>query len=97
VVVKKKSAQSPGEAEGGVEKVPLSSLQPRRRGKHHELMEQVLRELIALSSDTALKVPLGDTSAKDMRSAVSRAAASQNLRISSTSDDDHLYVWKKRS
>ena len=60
-------------------------------------MQQVLRELIELSNDTALKVPLGDFSAKDMRSAVFRAAAAQNLRISSTSDEDNLYVWKRLS
>jgi hypothetical protein len=59
-------------------------------------MQQILKELIELSSDTALKVPLGDFSAKDLRSAVFRAAASQNVEISSTSDDYYLYVWKRR-
>lgn len=83
--------------EQAVEKVPLSSLRPRRRGKHHELMQQVLKELNELSSDSAVKVPLRHRSAKDIRSAVFRAAASQNLEISSTSDDNNLYVWKKHS
>jgi hypothetical protein len=78
-----------------VEKVPLSSVKQRRHGKHHELMQQVLKELTDLSSDTALKVPLGDFSAKDLRSAVFRAATSQHLKISSISDDNNLYVWKR--
>jgi hypothetical protein len=60
-------------------------------------MEQILKELTALSSDTALKVPLGDHSAKDLRSAVVRAAASRNLQISSSSDEVNLYVWKRPS
>jgi hypothetical protein len=80
-----------------VESVPLSSLRQRRRGKHHELMQQVLKGLTELSNDAALKVPLGGRQAKDIRSAVFRVAASQNLQVSSSSDDDNLYVWKKRS
>jgi hypothetical protein len=97
VGVRRKSAKSQSQEELEVEKVPLSSLRSRRRGKHHELIRQVLKELIELSSDSALKVPLGDFSAKDIRSAVFRAAASQNIEISSTSDDINLYVWRRRA
>jgi len=92
--MKSKKSLAVGEPE--VEKVPLSSLRQRRHGKHHELMQQVLKELTDLSGDTALKVPLGDFSAKDLRSAVFRAAASHHLRISSISDENNLYVWKRR-
>ena len=95
--MRKKSARSQTQEQPEVEKVPLSSLRSRRRGKHHELMQQVLKELTELSSDSALKVPLRDFSAKDIRSAVFRAAASQNIEISSTSDDNNLYVWKRRA
>jgi len=97
VGVRRKSGKSQSQEELEVEKVPLSSLRSRRRGKHYELIRQVLKELIELSSDSALKVPLGDFSAKDIRSAVFRAAASQNVEISSTSDDKNLYVWKRRA
>jgi hypothetical protein len=75
-----------------VEKVPLSSLRRRRRGKHFELMQQVLKELIELSGESALKIRLGHFSAKDLRSAVVRAASSQNIEISSTSDRENLYI-----
>jgi hypothetical protein len=95
--VRKKSARSQTQEQPEVEKVPLSSLRSRRRGKHHKLMQQVLKELTELSSDSALKVPLGDFSAKDIRSAVFRAAASQNIEISSTSDDNNLYIWRRRA
>jgi hypothetical protein len=97
VGVRKKSGKSQTQEEMEVEKVPLSSLRSRRRGKHHELVQQVLKELTELSSDSALKVPLRDFPAKDIRSAVFRAAASQNVEISSTSDDKNLYVWKRRA
>ena len=92
--VRKKSVES---QKPEIERILLSSLKPRRRGKHHGLMEQILKELAGLSGDSALKVPLGDYSAKHLRSAVVRAAASQNLQISSKSDEANLYVWKRPS
>jgi len=76
--------------------VPLLSLKRGRRGKHFDLMQQVLKELAELPGDSAVKVPLGDHSAKDLRSAVVRAATAEKIKISSTSDGDHLYVWKRR-
>ena len=79
-----------------MESVPLSSLKTQRRGKHFELMQQVVKGLAALSTASALKVPLGHNSAKDLRSAVVRAAVSQNIRIASSSDEKELYLWKKR-
>jgi hypothetical protein len=94
VSVRKKSGKS---QKPEIERVQLSSLKPRRRGKHHSLMEQILKELIGLSGDIAVKVPLGDYSAKDLRSAVFRAAASRNLQISSSSDAVNLYVWNRPS
>ncbi len=75
--------------------MPLASLRRGRRGKHYQLMQQVLKGLSELSKESALKVPLGSYSAKDLRSAVARAASSQDLQISSTSDDENLYVWKR--
>lgn len=59
-------------------------------------MKQVLKELAELPNESALKVPLGNYSAKDLRSAVSRAASSQRIEIASTSDRENLYVWKRR-
>ena len=75
--------------------MPLASLVRRRRGKHYDLMKQVLKELAELPNESALKVPLGSHSVKDLRSAVSRAASSQKIKISSTSDRENLYVWKR--
>jgi hypothetical protein len=95
VAVRKESEKSIAHEGKRVERVPLSSLTRRRRGKHYELIEQVLKELAELPGESALKVPLGDHSAKDLRSAVSRAASSQRIKIASTSDSDNLYVWKR--
>jgi hypothetical protein len=58
-------------------------------------MERVLKELAELSNESALKIPLGKYSAKDLRSAVVRAATSQKITISTASDRDSLFVWRK--
>jgi len=91
----KESEKSIAHVTPKVERVPLSSLRARRRGKHFELMQKVLKELAELPRESALKLPLGPYSAKDMRSAVSRAAASEKIKISTTSDGENLYVWKR--
>lgn len=78
-----------------MERIPLSALQRSRRGKHFDLMREVLEGLAALPSQSALKVPLGTYSAKDLRSAVIRAANSHHIEIASSSDEKSLYVWKK--
>jgi hypothetical protein len=96
VGARKESEKSIAQGRPAVEKVPLSSLRRVRQGKHYLLMQQVLEGLAELSNESALKVPLGSFSAKDLRSAVSRAASSHNIRISSTSDRDNLYIWKRR-
>ena len=96
VSVGKKTEKSITHEGPKVERVPLSSLVRKRHGKHYDLMKQVLKELADLPSEFALKLPLGDFSAKDLRSAVSRAAASKRIEISSTSDRENLYVWKRR-
>jgi hypothetical protein len=59
-------------------------------------MQQVLKELIGLSTDSAVKVPLGVYSAKELRAAVVRVASSHNIQISSISNENSLFVWTKQ-
>ena len=95
MTVRKLSGKGRVQEASGIQKVPLSSLRRGRRGKHHQLMQQVLQGLSELSKESALKVPLGAYSAKDLRSAVARAASSHDIKIASTSDDENLYIWKR--
>ena len=78
-----------------MEVVSLPDLHRPRRGKHFQLMQEVLQGLAGLPQDSALKVSLGTHTAKDLRSAVARAAFSKHIDIASRSDDKNLYVWKK--
>jgi urease accessory protein UreE len=96
-MVGKKSPTNKAEQIARVQSVPLSDVQRSRHGKHFVLMQEVLAGLATLPTQSALKVPLGVYSAKDLRSAVIRAASSRQIEIESRSDEKNLYVWKKHN
>jgi hypothetical protein len=76
--------------------VTIASLGNRRRGRHHDLTEGILRELKALKAGSALEIPLanvGDLDLANLRSAVHRAAAADALAIETQSDEKNFYVW----
>jgi hypothetical protein len=76
--------------------VKISSLGNRRRGKHHDLMEGIVRELKMLESGSALEIPLsgvGGIDLADLRSAVHRVATAENIAIQTQSDEKNFYVW----
>lgn len=67
-----------------------------RDGKHKQIIQQLLSDIAQLSEGSALKVPLSrlpDTK-ENIRSALSRAARQKNIDLSTSSNDDFLYVWK---
>ncbi len=83
------------------EKVAFSSisqgeLPQGRRGKHHAIVSRILSEVEELKEGRALKVPLSELpdSKANIRSALSRTSKQRNLEIVTSSDDEHLYVWK---
>jgi len=67
-----------------------------RDGKHKEIVTQLLSDISQLDAGSALKIPLSDLpdSKENIRAALSRAATQQKLQISTSSNDDFLYVWK---
>jgi hypothetical protein len=81
-------------------RIALSSLRQKRRGKHHELVGKVIKELKSAADATAIQVPLSrlkGVSAPDFRSAISRAASAEGLKISTYSDAVNFYVWVRSS
>ena len=80
------------------ESVSLSELRQGRLGKHHELVENILRQLKDLPEGEAIKIPLdsviGLTKA-NLRSALVRAASSRATPLSTYSDRDNFYVWNR--
>ena len=78
-------------------RVEISSLSQARRGKHHELVQGILRELNSLQSGSALEIPLagvGGIGLANLRSAVHRIAVLEGLSIETQANEENFYVWK---
>lgn len=78
--------------------VKLVSLGNRRRGKHHDLTEGILRELRLLKDGLALVIPLAGAGVElaNLRSAVHRAAAADDLNVETQADEKNFYVWVRQ-
>ena len=84
---------------GKYRQVDIASLRRGRRGKHHELVGGIVQELATLTPGSALEIPLADVGGiglANLRSAVHRAAASENLNIETVADGGKFYVWKAK-
>jgi hypothetical protein len=78
-------------------RVDISSLRQGRRGKHHDLVQGIVRELKLLPSGSALEIPLasvGGIGLANLRSAVHRAASSESLAIETVANGENFYIWK---
>jgi hypothetical protein len=67
-----------------------------RDGKHKNIVTRLLGDIDKLDDGAALKIPLAqlpDTK-ENIRSALSRAARQANINLSTSSNDEFLYVWK---
>ncbi len=71
--------------------VPMS-----REGKHKRIVTRLLADIEQLKIGTALKVPLAalPDSKENIRSALNRATRLKGMRVETSSDEDHLYIWK---
>ncbi|MFY9842402.1 MAG: hypothetical protein WA718_12365 [Terriglobales bacterium] len=79
--------------------VEIVGLKSGRRGKHHELVQGIVRELTALTPGLALEIPLaevGGVGLANLRSAVHRAASTHGLQIETIADEGNFYVWKAK-
>ena len=78
------------------ESILQTSVPKGRDGKHKQIITQLLSDIERLTPGQALKIPLDqlpDTK-QNVRSALSRAAAQQDLSLATSSNDEFLYVWK---
>src|SRR5580693_7985138 len=80
--------------------VDISDLKRGRHGKHHGLVQGIVQELATLQAGSALEIPLADVGGiglANLRSAVHRAAASNDMEIETVADDGKFYVWKAKA
>jgi hypothetical protein len=67
-----------------------------RDGKHKEIVTELLSDIDQLPSGRALKIPLSalPDSKENIRSALNRATRQRGIEVSTSSDAEHLYIWK---
>lgn len=67
-----------------------------RNSKHKQIIVQLLNDLELLEHGKALKVPLSDLpdTKENIRSALNRATRQKGMNIATSSDTEHLYVWR---
>jgi hypothetical protein len=79
--------------------VKVDGLDKGRRGKHHDLVQGIVRELETLSPGSAMQIPLADVGGiglANLRSAVHRASTRHGLGIETLADEKNFYVWRKK-
>jgi hypothetical protein len=75
--------------------VPLTETH-RRAGKHHSIVADILSDLAKLDQYSAIKIDLAQVEKKkaDLRAALLRAAKKKRVHLATSSDDNHLYVFR---
>jgi hypothetical protein len=72
---------------------------PRTRtGKHHDIVEKIMREVEGLRGKKALKIPrgaLGSAKIEHVRAALSRASARMQMELATSADEKYFYVWRQ--
>lgn len=90
--MKKKRTQSSGHH---FPLVPLADAN-RRAGKHYKIVSEILSDLARLDQYSAIKIDLGAVGEEKaaLRAALLRAARKKKLQLATSSDEDHLYVFR---
>ena len=78
--------------------VPVNALNKGRRGRHHDLIVGILRELESLPPDAAMEISLANVGIglANLRAAVHRACNSHGLQVGTLADEKNFYVWKRK-
>ena len=66
-----------------------------REGKHKKIIARLLSDIARLQPGSALKVPIDELpdSKENIRSALNRATRQHGLEVSTSSDEENLYIW----
>lgn len=85
-----------GSKSGRFESISQDDLPQGRKGKHHDIVAQLLSDIEALEPGRALKIRVSELSdtMSNVRSALNRACKQKSLEIATSSDDEYFYVWK---
>jgi hypothetical protein len=72
-----------------------SQIPSGRKGKHNDIVTDILRDLEKLDAGLCLKIPLSELpdTKVNIRSALNRATHKQHKSVATATDDEFLYVW----
>lgn len=76
--------------------VPLVAVPQNRRGKHAHVVDQIMSDLSELPAGSALRIPISSFQGEklaNIRAALNRATNQRKLRVATTADASHLYIW----
>lgn len=67
-----------------------------REGKHKRIVAELLSDIEMLAAGSALKIPLSALSdtKENVRAALNRATRHKGMEVATSSDAEHLYVWR---
>jgi hypothetical protein len=90
--------RSTGSNDASFETIARSAVPTGRKGKHHEIIEKILREVGDLKAKRALRIPrseLGGFKTENIRAALSRASTKIGVTLATSADDNYFYVWRE--
>jgi hypothetical protein len=78
------------------EAVQRANIPTGRNGKHKDIVLALLSDIEKLTNGEALKVPLVELpdSKENIRSALNRATKQREIELGTSSDEEHLYIWR---
>jgi TusA-related sulfurtransferase len=90
------SVDKPDADSGSFPSILQGDVPKGREGKHKRIVMRLLNDIAHLKPGTALKVPLSalPDSKENIRSALNRATRQRGVEVSTSSDAEHLYIWK---
>lgn len=93
MVVHNPSQENP---RGNFQAILQNEVPKGREGKHKRIVTELLSEIERLSPGTALKVPISalPDSKENIRAALNRATRQRGMQVATSSDPEHLYIWK---
>jgi hypothetical protein len=76
--------------------VQKTNIPTGRNGKHKAIVLALLSDIEKLTKGEALKVPLAELpdSKENIRSALNRATKQLEIELGTSSDEEHLYIWR---
>jgi hypothetical protein len=82
--------------EVGFESILQVDVPKGRDGKHKRIVSRLLADIDELKPGSALKIPLEalPDSKENIRAALNRATHLRGIEVSTSSDAEHLYIWK---